>query len=259
MGLLSYYLLTILPHEEVGKSITYIFSAFTRDTYNLIIAVLVASTLILLSYYLFPKVKIHKERPTILIFTGITLIFILLCFNILFVNNIEAIHFLQYAIFSIICFKLTKNYTRTILIGALAGFFDELYQYMVLAPDTSDYFDFNDVVINIIGTGIGLIICKILTFKTVTYSKKECLFMPELWILIAMVIFYFYGSHSGIISVLQNPDNPSSFSFLKHLPESFWTTLPRQNIKYHILFPMPGLLISCILCLFYATLGINKT
>lgn len=259
IGLLVFYLITVLPHEEVGAFISGLFENYERSSYNLFIAILAVGIFIGIWVYSFPKIKKHPEKKKIAFYIIANSILVLLCFKILFVVNIEAIHFFQYALFAIGCYYVTENYFRTLIIGSLAGFFDELFQYVILAPEKSRYFDFNDVILDIIGLGIGLTIVKIYFPTKKANRNLAFLKLPELWVLLGIIISYFLGSALGFISVLQNPDSPTVFTLLKYLPSKFWTIYPAQSIKFHILLPMEGIALIILLWLFYFPLGRNKS
>jgi len=256
--LIAYYLLTVLPHETVGKFINSLFSALERSTYNITIAILFFFVIGMASAKLGPKVSGHAQRKKLLAYFLINIILSILCFTILFVLNIEAVHFIQYAIFAMLCFKVTKNLYRTLLISTLAGFFDELYQYQILNPHTSDYFDFNDVVVDLVGIGFGLLIIKTLSWDKINYKKiKNWFSLPELWILISLVLIFFVGKMSGNISVLQNYDDPTPFTLIKDLSENFWTVKNAPYAKFHILLPMEGLTLIILLWILYMPLCKN--
>lgn len=70
----------------------------------------------------------------------------------------EAIHFIQYAFLAIPVFALTLRPSQTVFWAALMGALNEAYQYFVLYPDNREvYFDFDDIVLNLIRAGIGVV------------------------------------------------------------------------------------------------------
>jgi len=248
-------LATVLPHEIAGEVISDLFGSLERSTYNLIFGV--AFSLIVISSFVFllPRIRSHHEQKKITIYFLINCFLSFLCFSILFVVNVEAIHFVQYALFAILCFLLSRNLKRTLLISSLAGFFDELYQYVILAPDKNNYYDFNDVVINIIGVGFGIIFVKAMSWDREEYIPiKNWKSLPEIWVLISLPCIYIIGRITNQISVLQNPENPAAFSLIKVLSKEFWTIHQMPYSKFHILLPLEGLALIALLWCFYYSL-----
>ena len=127
--LIAYYLLVVLPHEQVGLFATWLFSSFSREQYNLIILILSICFAVSIGIFTVKKITLHPERYRVIFFSLISLVLIAYSFQVLFVVNIEAIHFIQYGIFAILCFPLVRHYTRTLIWATLAGAVDEGYQF----------------------------------------------------------------------------------------------------------------------------------
>jgi len=118
--LVVYFCIAVLPHEQVGLLTVAIFGELTRDSYNLIILSLVLLGMVIYFLPVLREAYRNNEMAWIGGFLLFNIIMAALCFNYLFVINIEAIHFLQYAVFAILCFPLTRNYFQTIGITAVA-------------------------------------------------------------------------------------------------------------------------------------------
>ena len=85
---------------------------------------------------------------------------ILIAVNVIMVVNVEIIHIAQYCVMAILIYPLLRNFNLVMLSATLLGALDEAYQYWYLFPEKSDYFDFNDVIINFLGVLLGLIILR---------------------------------------------------------------------------------------------------
>lgn len=253
--LLVYYLLVVLPHEQVGIFVANFFKQFSRDSYNLIITLISSSLLIICSLYFLRKILTHPDKKIVLFYLFCTIVFAVLCFKILFVVNIEFVHFVQYALFAILCFPLVLNYTNTLIWTVLAGAFDEAYQYFYLAPERTDYYDFNDVIINIVGAAFGLIIIKILNpvFKKFTWLAFLKSPLPYSLLLLAIAIFTAFQTN---ILALYPSDTATKFLLVKKIPENFWSKV-YPEIIYHIVLPLEGLIIIMLLIFFYY--GLEKS
>jgi len=75
----------------------------------------------------------------------------------LIVNNIERIHYPQYAMLALLLGLSLRNEMLIFFVTTFAGFVDEFLQF-VMDPMKSNYFDFNDIVLNILGAAAGVVL-----------------------------------------------------------------------------------------------------
>jgi len=80
------------------------------------------------------------------------------------VNNIERIHFPQYAVLAMLLSLSLPNHVLNFFVTCFAGLIDEFLQF-VMNPSRTNYLDFNDIVLNILGAALGVIIVLSLTRK----------------------------------------------------------------------------------------------
>ncbi len=248
-----YYLLVVLPHEEVGIWIAKTLDQpYGRDTYNLII---LALGVIGLLGYLLPIWNGLKQLETgkgrVLFVLLATILFIIVSFNILLVVNVEIIHFVQYAILALLLFPLFNNYRDTLFYAMLFATVDEGYQYFVLAPLRTDYFDFNDVIIDLIGAALGLILFWVSGIKDVTSNKKwfqTATFLGFSILTVGVVIAYLTGNLAIYPS---ESETQAPILLIRKVQESFWTII-HPNVKFHVVRPLEGLLILGGLFYFYS-------
>jgi len=254
--LIIYYLLVVLPHEQVGVFVAKIFDGVERPIYDLIILCI---ALLLFGFLVSPltiKIFQHSQKKIILLYLISTIFLAALCFNVLFVANIEVVHFFQYAAFALLCYPLTLNYNQTMIISTLAGTLDEAYQYFYLAPLRTDYFDFNDVVTNLIGVAFGLIIIKIFNPFSKTITLKTFFKSPASIFLLLITAITLIAIITNLLGIYHT-NTEAQFLLVKKPFDSFWTTL-HPNITYHVMLPLEGLLATISLWLFYKPLGSRK-
>lgn len=259
-----FFLLVVLPHEQVGLLVVHIFKKLAidlnqvegRNTYNFIILLI---GLVGLGSYFVPVLKniyTHSQDRAVKLFYLITtLIFVVLAFNSLLVVNIEIIHFLQYGLMAILLFPLTQRYGETLFWVTLLGAIDEAYQYFYLAPHRTDYYDFNDVIINLLGGALGLILLRTMDLGEVGINRKKWIkAVPAIVVVvISIVIFTLYKI--GILYVYPPEEELTGIILLvKKIPISFWSVI-HPNVTYHVVQPLEGLILLGILLLFYAGLG----
>jgi hypothetical protein len=82
------------------------------------------------------------------------------CFFTLFATNIEAIHFIQYAVLAVPLFALTRRVGVTVLLVGILGALDEWHQYSFIFENWRIRWDVNDVVMNVLGglSGVAAIV-----------------------------------------------------------------------------------------------------
>lgn len=253
--LFIYFLLVVLPHEQVGVLTVKIFGNLERSIYNLVITILSMSMLIVTTLFFLKRIIHHSQKKLIAFYLLSTTLFAVLCFKILFVINIEFVHFIQYAVFSILCFPLTLSYTQTLIWTTLAGAFDEAYQYFYLAPDRTNYYDFNDVIINLVGAAFGLIIIKIINPVYKKFTWTYFLKTPLLYCIIILSVLIGMAFATNFLG-LYPTDADATHLLVKKMPTQFWS-IEYPEIIYHILLPFEGLLIMFGLFLFYG--GLEKS
>jgi hypothetical protein len=75
----------------------------------------------------------------------------------LIVNNIERIHFPQYAMLALLLGLSLRNEMLIFFVTTFAGFVDEFLQF-AMDPMKTNYLDFNDIVLNILGAAAGVVL-----------------------------------------------------------------------------------------------------
>lgn len=249
---LLYYLSSVFLHVEVGGLINGIFGRLGRSTYDIVIAVLVLLILGLVFRDLYKKGSYLDQG--IIRFLGIyALVGVAVSFGFLFVINIEAIHFLQYAILSFHLLALVKSYAGAMILAILCGFYDEAVQYLML--DTrATYYDFNDVFLDSLGAGMGLWLAKVKDCLVREGSSKRAgLYVLNAVLGTVLLLFILYMT--GHFSLLPDPDREIFFVLLKEIPRGFWHVPSGPYARFHIMLPFPGMIMILITGGVFSLLG----
>ena len=256
---ISYYLLVVLPHEQVGLIISKVFEPFDRSTYDLIVLVMALIIFSLFFYLLIVSVKkdfqSNKQTSALQIFYLIsTCIFSVCAWYYLIIVNIELIHFIQYAGLAILLFPIVQHYSATIFWVFLAGAVDEAYQYFYLAPDRTNYYDFNDVVINLLGGVWGLLWLWSSNIFPVVKNKKNRIpiIISAVVILLSLIALF----SSGTLALYPSSNGETALYLLSKTPpiQGFWS-LVYPDVVYHVIKPVEGVILILLLFLFYSGLG----
>lgn len=251
----SYFSLVVLPHEWFGKWIYATFFTGDIDLYNLhfLTAILLASILFLgpLCFYL---IKQKTGRLITVSYLILTISLMILAYFTIFVLATELVHFPQYAIMAILLFPLSWRYFDTLFWATLLGALDEAYQYFYLAPDRTDYYDLNDVVINFLGAALGLVFIRSFSEKLPSPEVSSKLSTPIIITVLALFVFGAIAIISGWIAVYPSTSIDESVTLLvKKIPESFWSDF--HHIQYHVILPGEGLFLLILLFILYSGLG----
>jgi hypothetical protein len=185
----------------------------------------------------------------------------------LIVFNVENIHFPQYALLAIPVFALVGRFGETVFWVTLLGALDESYQYFVLYRDNNTvYLDFNDIILNLIGAGIGVVLIYLsspppgLPAAGKPKNPKR-LFSPAAsvvaLILLLVSLFFVVPGHLPFSSEASAFTDPSVLS-RRPLPKTFWVE-PEIGKKFHICGPSEGIISAALLIAFYATMDCRNS
>ncbi len=253
-----YFLLTVLLHLEVSKISVWFQSKLSTSVYNNMLGIIGLVIISFFSIYLLNRTRKEDDRKFKILCLALTITLVVISFNTLLSINIEYIHFFQYAVLAIPVFAMTLKFGETVFWITLLGALDEAYQYFILVPDF-EYFDFNDVILNLIGGGIGVIL--ILTTLSRLQLQGLCCKRPsEKWfrskviiisvvLLLGLLILY----SAGYVHFYPVPDSTGASILLRRepAPSTFWNSVAWGK-TYHILHPIEGMVLAGILVGFYS-------
>ena len=156
---------------------------------------------------------------------------------------------------AIILYPLLRNFNTVMICTTLLGAVDEAYQYWYLFPEKSDYFDFNDVIINFLGVILGLIILRSQGFKS-TLHGKEWYKTTAFYVIFSVVLLTLIGFSAGLISAdAPSKTDPSVFiELVRKDKPGFWRIIPPQ-VKFHVIRPLEFVGLLSFLLVFYRKIG----
>ena len=254
-----YYILVVTTHRQVGRFVAQnLDKPLGRDNYNLLVIAL-GTLLFVITISLLQKnfrTSLNAvEKRRILFYLSSLILLIVAAVNVIMVVNVEIIHILQYCVMAIILYPIIKDFNAVMICTTLLGALDEAYQYWYLFPGKSDYFDFNDVVINFLGVILGLIILRSQGFKS-TLQEKTWYKTTTFYIIFSVVLLTLIGLYTGLISA-DAPSKTGSHAFIelvrKHKP-GFWRIIPPQ-VKFHVIRPLEFVGLISFLFVFYRKIG----
>lgn len=249
---LFYFLAVSLPHHPAS-------AVFDKDIlvpagfYTVQFATDVLSMIVLCGIVLLGVMLVRKRRVAALKHVAFWLVLIALMWiadHYLVVNNAERIHFPQYAVLALLLGLSLRSEVLILGVTSFAGFLDEFLQF-VMNPVKTNYLDFNDIVLNILGAGFGIALLIALRRPPVSAVRKfeerfRSIFLfsislPGLLAIAAAVTGRIVPLLDGIRerSVFADVNGRLSFilSFEKH--DHFWIKSYFGKV-FHILSPLEG-------------------
>jgi len=250
----------IVFHRDVSAIFDWLSEKLSFKVYN--DSILLISLVGVVACGVMVLVKIVKgerqcQKITYCLFTAFLVV---VSYKTLVVFNVENIHFPQYAILALPVFALLKHFGTTVFWVTLLGALDEAYQYFVLYRDNNAvYLDFNDIVLNLIGAGIGI---------TLIYTLSDPKSEPSAFhanstrkrnkfIILAVTACILFGGISlytaGVLRFYPEANVPNAPILLSRLPAptQFWE-IPTRGKPFHIFHPLEGLFFSAILIACYS-------
>ncbi len=220
-----------------------------------------------------------RQRPVfylwILWLIGITLINVYLL-----ATPLENIHFVQYAIISILLLwafsKFQDGHTgliaKTLFWTTFAGIIDELMQYLWITTSYSQHIDFNDFLFNLMGAVAGILFyisVKPLTTSKFSFERLKSLFTSveiHLTSLLSLFFMIFYYFDYIQLSTQHNVAKGGFSQYNQHIALFFERTpnlLGNWNDafnggEYYILAPLEGTLLILLTAIVFNVL-IAKT
>jgi len=244
-----YFFLVTLPHEWVGVQLGNLVQNLSRVEFNRYVLVI---GFILFVFYLISIFRnvLNITKKTIPIFyLCLSAMLAIISLNLLIIVNVEIIHFVQYGILAVLLVPLLNDFFLTLFICGLLGFIDEGYQYYCL-PIRTTYFDFNDVVLDFIGGGLGVSFLRTYPkISKIVYSfKKRLKYIWLSWLSLLVLALIFIKL--GLLQIYSKGDGTDHWTTLVvKKSEGFWTKDPHGI--FHVMSPLEGIICLTILLFIY--------
>jgi hypothetical protein len=258
----GYFLANILLHKRMCDLADFLVEKLTRarlDDYLFQVEYLLLLILVLfLGWFIF---KSRGKRVYLLFFGGAVGIAAYVANRFLLVVHLEKIHYPQYAILAVLLLLWIKNAYRVLKIATCLGIVDELYQWYFLSSNRrTNYIDFNDMILNLLGVLMGILIVFSLKYlreehkndytklgavyqllmNKLTHRKiYEIVVLILLGLAIPGLVF-----SSILVSVFQ--DVYQAFLFSYQVGKGNFLITPSNGLSYHVLTPIEG---GCLLIL----------
>lgn len=170
--LIVFYLYSAFYHKRINDFIDIFYKKYSFALTNRIFLFILVCPFVL-SLIVFLIFLLRRNIKALVLSILISLMPILIYYFLFFVSNIEAIHYIQYAIVAFLLMNISKNPFYSFLGTLILGVVDECYQYFVLYKGQSGvYLDFNDMLFNIHGALIGILVHFLINMSPEFVNKK---------------------------------------------------------------------------------------
>lgn len=154
-GTVAYVVWVATTHDHVQDLAYWFQRTFGRAVWAPTVAVLGGVALALACRAAHRRIVVSAVRTEAAAAWWGTAALLVASFFTLLATNMEAVHFLQYAIPAVPVFALTRRFSTTVLAVTALGAADEWWQYDVLHRHWAVPWDMNDIVLNAIGASLG--------------------------------------------------------------------------------------------------------
>lgn len=247
--LIAAFAIFTLGHDYFGRTLAAAWDIDDRARFNAKfnwIALFLGITIVgITALYLSKNPKYWRIK---IAYFALTVLLMLFSVKNLLVVHSEIIHFPQYAILALLLFPIIKNLPETLFLTIVLGLIDECYQYFVLAPQKTAYLDFNDMWLNALGGGLGILLAGII-FPQYLNPKKKYLKLDGIIFksLVTITTIFALFFLSGFMGYNQELHPNATYFLFKQEPKSFWTPSDFEVI-YHIVRPAEGILAITFYC-----------
>jgi len=250
---LSYVVFILFGHDTFVNISIAVMTALTLPVYNVVVgAVTVAVGVIFVSVlFLFLKTS-SPQRPRQIIYLSAIVLMLVLHHFFLFEMNIEVIHAALYAGMALVLFPLTRRPGATIILALPVMMLDEWYQYIILYPEHVHYFDFNDILMDVLGC--ALLLCGLWIMGVRMRPPHRPFFLRmEILLLTTILAGCVLATSLCVVALFPDTSCDNTLFVVNALPDpmEFWRTHPFTGRTYHALPPVAGLAVVTGLVLFF--------
>jgi hypothetical protein len=238
---LVYAAVSIAAHERVNQAVRALQQAAGPDLFRFAAVALGAGVVTALAVAIAGASA--PRRRFLAAGFALWLVAAALAWRYLFTVVSEAIHYPQYALLTILLFPLTGRIGAAMLAANFVGFLDEANQYFVLHPDWGIYLDWNDIVMNALGTLLGGLLLALTGVEPAAKPRRAAslAFAATALLLAGGALL----AAAGRIA-LRTPAGgrpPGAWLVLDRSDTSaqpFWVTAEWAQKRYHVLQSEPG-------------------
>ena len=255
---LAYFVFIVFMHGPMVHVSNYFQGMLGFDTYNKVVLVAYCLAAIGAATLLVTQIRKYPENRAVkLAYLFGTLALIFIHSRFMFDSNVEAIHSLEFTFLAVLLFAMFNRFGAAIMFAVPFMLVDELYQYWVLYPDFNDYFDLNDISMDIYGCSLAM--TTLIIFGVKGEQQVQPLYKRiEFWALIGMLGFFAIAFATCFIAPYEFEKCSNTFLVLNERMaiEPFWREHPISHVIYHVQKPIEA--IACFSTLIFICFGLDS-
>jgi hypothetical protein len=248
ISLLIIYTLSILfLHDTMVNLSVKIMNSMGLSSYNLFITIISSSVALVagsvLTWLIIKNPSLRKLKISALI---AILMALLIHYIFLLEMNVEIIHALAYGGLAFLAYALTKRYGAALVFIVPVMLIDEWYQYKILYPHYVEYWELNDVLLDMLGAGFVLII---LFIAEAPHNKsKKITVRPEFWLGLSMIFFFSVAVTFCLFATHETTACHHTIFVMSKIanPEVTWHIHGFTQKKYYILSPEQSIILMTL-------------
>ena len=197
-----------------------------------------------------------NHRVFFSLLTLANLLLIWASYRFLVTYNIEFVHYFAYMALAFVLLPVLRNLGDTVVVVTLLGALDEGYQYLILSPDF-EYYDFNDVLLNLVGAGTGVLAALVLGRGRILLRTGPFYTSKAIWLALSVPVLFYLACQIGwaVVGPVENPGREMMFAlFRKAQGDGFWKE-PYTGKFFHVIRPAEGAILIYSLFIAYFLLN----
>lgn len=249
---LAYTGFLLFAHDAFVNVSVAIMNHFSIPVYEKLVAamlVLFVLGVVGAAIYFLRTRKLNKRHGSFFVFT---LLLLVVHFFVLTEMNVEFIHAFMYGGLALLLFPLVGRFGGAVVLGVPIMLVDEWYQHVVLFPHYTHFFEWNDVVLDLLGAALFVSALGLLGVET-NRSFKPIHKRIEVWLLTGLGMTIAVLLASCLIVPYAVDSCAHTWFVMNKLPEinEFWYVHPDIGSTFHILKPIEGIVVMLMLSVAY--------
>lgn len=248
MFLYSYLIIRL--HNPLVNASVFVMRRMSIKGYNTFISSLALTALLSLIFILFVQLRKHKNQLQLKLMLLVSIIsFLLLHYIYLLEMNIEIIHAFAYGGLVVLFFAFFKRWAAAVIFSIPVMLIDEWNQYINLYPTYVEYWELNDVLLNILGE--IFVLCFLFSLNIFPDKSRLSWFKkPEFLLLGFLVLFFTICTAIGLFATHQVYSTEATIFNMSRLQNhtSSWHIHGLTKKIYYILSPKEALFVLTLVC-----------
>jgi hypothetical protein len=245
-----YSFLIIKLHDPLVNVSVFVMKRMSIQGYNTFISILALTSLLCLIAVLIAQLKKHQNQLQLKLILLFSIISILLIHYVYLLEmNIEIIHAFAYGGLVVLFFAFFKRWAAAVIFSIPVMLLDEWNQYINLYPTYVEYWELNDVLLNMLGQ--IFVLCFLFSLNIFPNKHNYVWFKkPELFMLVFLVLSFTLFTVLGLFSTHQNYVTETTIFNMSKLQNHTvsWHIHGLTKKVYYILTPKESLFLFTVIC-----------